>query len=194
MSTGFFGDIEPIGQLARRLNIPFRCGGHYTASKVNDAQSMMESADSMMAGIQAGANFIFQAAGWLEGGLTMGYEKFILDADHCGQLARYLGGLTLDANSLGSDSFLESGIGGNFLGTGHTLANFRSANHRAELVDNNSFEQWTDDGRKTSEQRAFERWQKMLKEYEAPPIDPAIDEALLDYMARKKASRPDEWY
>ena len=84
---------QAIGQLARRLNIPFRCGGHYTAAKKTDGQAMLESADSMMAGLMAGANFIFQAAGWLEGGLTMGYEKFILDVDHCGQLHKYLGGL-----------------------------------------------------------------------------------------------------
>ncbi len=185
---------QAIGQLARRLNIPFRCGGHYTASKVSDAQAMQESADSMLAGIQAGAHFIFQAAGWLEGGLTMGYEKFILDADHCGQLARYLGGLTLDSNHLGRDSFLESGIGGNFLGTAHTLTNFRRANHRAEMADNHSFEQWSENGRKNSEERAFERWQELLSNYEAPAIDLAVDEALQDYVAQKKASRLDEWY
>ncbi len=185
---------QAIGQLARRLNIPFRCGGHYTASKLCDAQAMQESADNMMAGLTAGANFIFQAAGWLEGGLTMGYEKFILDADHCGQLQRYLGGLNLDDNNLGGESFLEAGIGSNFLGTAHTLANFRTANHQADMPNNDSFEQWADDGRKTAEQRANERWQQLLREYEAPAIDPAVDEALLEYMAKKKAGRPDEWY
>ncbi len=185
---------QAIGQLARRLKIPFRCGGHYTASKLCDAQAMQESADSMMAGLTAGANFIFQAAGWLEGGLTMGYEKFILDADHCGQLQSYLGGLDLGTDQLGSDSFLEAGIGNNFLGTAHTLSNFRSANHHSDMANNSSFEQWVDDGRQSAEERAHERWQKLLLEYEAPIIDPAIDEALRDYVAAKKANRPDEWY
>ncbi|MEM7116294.1 MAG: trimethylamine methyltransferase family protein [Chloroflexota bacterium] len=185
---------QAIGQLARRLGLPFRCGGHYTASKVADGQAMQESADSMMAGLMAGANFIFQAAGWLEGGLTIGYEKFVMDADHCGILNRYLQGLNLDENHLGADAFQEVGSGGNFLGSRHTLANFRSANHRSELADNNSFEQWTEAGRHDMEQRAYERWKAMLKAYEAPPLDPAIDEALKAFIRKKKDGMPDEWY
>jgi trimethylamine--corrinoid protein Co-methyltransferase len=39
--------------------------------------------------------------------------------------------------------------------------------------------------------RANERWKKMLEEYVAPPLDPAVDEALLDYMNRRKAAFPD---
>ena len=31
----------------------------------------------------------------------------------------------------------------------------------------------------------------MLAEYEAPPLDLAIDEALRDFIARRKASMPD---
>ncbi len=155
---------------------------------------MQESADSMMAGLQAGANFIFQAAGWLEGGLTMGYEKFMLDVDHCGQLQRYLGGLSIDANQLGAHAFTEAGIGNNFLGTGHTMSNFRDANHITDLADNTAFEHWNEAGSKDSEQRANERFKAELARYEAPPIDPGVDEALLDFMAQKKASMADAWY
>lgn len=185
---------QAIGQLARRLNLPFRCGGHYTASKVADGQAMAESADSMMAGIMAGANFIFQAAGWLEGGLTMGYEKFILDADHCGVLQRQLQGLNLDDDQFATDSFTQAAVGGNFLGTTHTLAHFRTANHRSELADNESYEQWVENGRKSAAHRAHERWQALLNQYEPPPLDRAIDEALREFMAKKKASMPDAWY
>ena len=185
---------QAIGQLARRLGLPFRCGGHYTASKVSDGQAMQESADSMQAGITAGANFIFQAAGWLEGGLSIGYEKFVMDADHCGQLQRYLHGLSLESNQLASDAFQEVGSGGNFLGAQHTLAHFRTANHKSDLADNDSVEQWTEDGRKDTEQRAYERWNRLLNQYEVPPLDPAIDDALKAFIAQKKASMPDEWY
>jgi trimethylamine--corrinoid protein Co-methyltransferase len=185
---------QAIGQLARRLGLPFRCGGHYTAAKVADGQAMQETAVSMLAGIMAGANFIFQAAGWLEGGLTIGYEKFVMDADHCGMLHRYLQGLNLDDNHLAADAFQEVGPGGNFLGSRHTLANFRDANHLSDLADNNSFEQWTEDGCKNAEQRAYERWNAMLRAYEPPPLDPAIDESLLAFIARRKEEKADEWY
>ncbi len=88
-----------IAQLARRVGLPVRCGGHYTASKTTDAQAMQESADAMDAAVLAGANFVHQAAGWLEGGLTIGYEKFVMDADHLGMLHRMLAGLAPDTSS-----------------------------------------------------------------------------------------------
>ena len=183
-----------ISQLCRRLGLPFRCGGHLTASKISDAQAMQESTDTMNPAIMAGANFIFQSAGWLEGGLTIGYEKFVMDTDHCGAIARMMEGMVLDDNQLANEAYVEAGIGTNFLGVAHTMRNFRSANYRAELSDTNSFEQWRDDGSKDMQQRAYERWNQMLNEYQAPAIDPAIDEALLDFMARRKASMDDAWY
>jgi trimethylamine--corrinoid protein Co-methyltransferase len=183
-----------ISQLCRRMGLPFRCGGHLTASKVADAQAMQESVDTMNPAIMAGANFIFQSAGWLEGGLTIGYEKFVMDADRCGAIARMVQGLNLNDNEFASDAYLEAGIGGNFLGVAHTMRNYKTANYRADLSDTSSFEQWTEDGSKDMQQRAYDKWTSMLEQYEAPAIDPGIDEVLLDFIARRKASVADEWY
>ena len=183
-----------ISQLSRRLGLPFRCGGHLTASKVADAQAMQESTNAMNPAILAGANFIFQAAGWLESGLTIGYEKFVMDAEQCGALARLVAGLDINADQLAGEAYLEAGIGTNFLGVAHTMRHYKTANYRAELADATPFEQWSEAGSKDMQQRAHECWTRMLAEYETPPIDPAIDEALLDYIARKKASMEDAWY
>ncbi len=183
-----------IGQLCRRLGLPLRCGASYTASKVADAQAMAESADALNAGVLAGTNFVIHAAGWLEGGLTLGYEKFVLDLDRLGALHRQLEGLTIDANSLASAGFLEAGPGVAHLGTAHTLSNFREANYISRLADCRSFEQWSDDGALTAEQRANAVWKQMLAEYEAPPIDPAVDDALRQFVDRRKSEMPDKWY
>jgi len=183
-----------ISQLSRRMGLPFRCGGHLTSSKVADAQAMQESSNAMNPAIMAGANFIFQAAGWLESGLTIGYEKFVMDAEQCGTLARFVAGLEIDADQLAVDAYQEAGIGTNFLGVGHTMRHYKTANFRAELSDATPYEQWTEAGSKDMQQRAYEQWNRMLRAYQAPPIDPAIDEALLDFMARKKASMDDAWY
>ena len=183
-----------ISQLSRRMGLPFRCGGHLTSSKVADAQAMMESTNAMNPAIMAGANFIFQAAGWLESGLTIGYEKFVMDAEQCGALARVVEGLEVNDDQLAVDAYREAGTGTNFLGVGHTMQHFRSANFRAELADANPFEQWSEDGCKDMQQRAYEQWNRMLSEYQPPAIDPAIDEALLDFIARRKASMSDAWY
>ena len=155
---------------------------------------MQESADSMTAGLMAGANYVLHAAGWLEGGLTMGYEKFVMDLDRCGMMHRTLAGLAIDDNSLGSDAYRQAGPGENFFGIPHTLANFETANYLSDLADTNSFEQWVENGREDTERRANRRWKEMLAHYEAPAMDPAIDEALLDFMARRKQDMEDQWH
>ena len=183
-----------IGQLCRRLGLPLRCGGALTSSKLADGQAMQESAAGMMAGVLAGSNFLFHAAGWLESGLTMGYEKFVMDLDHCAMLWRLLEGLSVDADSLAAEAYREAGPGETFLGTAHTLAHLDSARTVAALADDSSYEQWRDEGGLDQAQRATGRWKAMLAETQAPPLDPAVEEALQDFMARRKAAQPDRWH
>lgn len=186
--------ILAIGQLCRRLGLPLRCGGHLTAAKVADGQAMQESADSMTSGLLAGANLVIQSAGWLEGGLTMGYEKFMMDVERCGEMHRWLSGLSIDRDGLAKTAFREAGPGETFLGTQHTLAHFETACPPSALADDQSYEAWLEQGSKTQEERAHGLWQRQLATYEPPPIDPAVDEALQDFMARKKSAVADAWY
>ena len=183
-----------FGQLARRIGIPFRCGGHLTASKLADAQAMLESTNAMNGGIMAGANFIFQAAGWLESGLVIGYEKFVMDAEQCGALARMVQGLEFDAEQLARNAYTEAGIGKTFLGVEHTMRQYQTVNFNASLSDARPFEHWQEDGASDMQQRAHARYRGMLAEYELPHMDESVDEALLDFIARKKASMDDQWY
>ncbi len=195
-----FGTPEPalgslvVGQLARRLNLPLRCSGAFTSAKTTDAQAMQESVMSMLAAVQCGAHFILHAAGWLEGALVMGYEKFVMDADFCGALHTYLGGLAIDDNALGAGSFEDVGPGNHFFGAAHTLANYETAFWDTELSDNTPFEQWRDGGAIEMTERANKKWKAMLAAYEAPQLDDTIDEALRDFMAAKKRATPDQWY
>ena len=192
-----FGTPEPalvlyvMAALARRLGVPFRSGGNLCASKVADAQAAYESAATFIPTILAGTNFVLHAAGWLEGGLSIGYEKFILDLDQCGMAGVFVKGVDLSENGQALDAIRENGPGMHFLGNSHTLANFENAFYRSETADNNSFEQWLEDGALDSPMRANKIWKRMLAEYEAPPLDPGIDEALLEYVARRKAAFPD---
>ncbi len=195
-----FGMPEPvmsnyiIGQLARRLGVPLRSGWSLTASKLPDAQAAYESADSMHSTVLGGANFVLHAAGWLEAGLVTSFEKLILDADRLGAYQVLLGGMPLDDNALARDAYAEVEPAGHFLGCGHTLANYETAYYDAVLSDSESFEQWCERGEKDAMVRAHERWQAMLADYQAPPLDQAKDEALRDFVARRKASMDDAWY
>jgi trimethylamine--corrinoid protein Co-methyltransferase len=197
-----FGTPEPTlvsfaaGQLARRLGIPFRTGGSLCGSKIPDAQAAYESAQTLLPTLLAGTNFVLHAAGWLEGGLASGYEKFVMDADQCGMMQVLAGNVDLSENGQAMDAIREVGaraFGANrhFLECAHTQRNFETAFYRSSIADNNSFEQWLAEGEQDAAQRANKLWKKMLAEYEAPPIDPGVDEALQDFIARKKAAVPD---
>jgi trimethylamine--corrinoid protein Co-methyltransferase len=192
-----FGTPEPalvlysLAACARRLGVPFRSGGSLTASKIPDAQAAYESANTLQPTILAGVNFVLHAAGWLEGGLTMGYEKFVMDLDQCGMMAAFAKGVDLSPNGQAVDAIIENGPGQHFLGTAHTLANFEIAFFRSSMADNNSFEQWEAEGALDTTNRANAAWKKMLAEYEPPPIDDAVDAELTEWIERKKASFPD---
>ncbi len=195
-----FGTPEPqlvlyvTAALARRLGVPFRSGGALCASKIPDAQAAYESANSLQHAMLAGVNFMLHTAGWLEGGLTIGYEKFILDADQAGMLQVLADGVDMSVNGQAMDAIREVGPGAHFLGCAHTQANFETAFYRSNVADNNSFEQWESDGAPDAAKRANAIWKRMLDEYEVPDIDPGIDEALQDYIARRKAEQPDALY
>ncbi len=195
-----FGTPEPalvlyvMAALARRLRVPFRSGGAFTASKVPDAQAAYESANTMQPTMLGGVNFVLHAAGWLEGGLTMGYEKFVLDADQCGMWHEFAKGVDLSENGQALEALLSNEPGQHFLGHAHTLANFETAFYRSPVSDNASFEQWEAEGALDAAHRATPIWKQMLESYEAPPIDDAVDEELREWIERKKASFPDSDY
>ncbi len=195
-----FGTPEPalaylaIGQLARRLGVPLRCGGNLCASKVPDAQAAYESANSMWPAFLAGANFVLHSAGWLEGGLVMSYEKFVMDIDQCGTFHVLGRGLSFDDNAFALDAFREVGPGHHFLASQHTLRNYETAFYDAPLSDNNSYEQWVQEGALDITRRATGRWKAMLAGYEMPAIDTERDEAVRDFIERRKAATPDASY
>jgi trimethylamine--corrinoid protein Co-methyltransferase len=200
MQTGAptFGTPEPslvlytCAQLARRLGVPFRSGGSLCASKLPDAQAAYESANTLQATVLGGVNFVLHAAGWLEGGLAIGYEKFILDDDQLGMMATFVRGVDLTENGQALDAIRENGPGQHFLGTAHTLANFENAFYRSTTADNASYEQWLEDGALDASQRANTIWKQRLAEYQPPAIDDAVDEELRAFIARRKSEMPDE--
>ncbi|WP_420452592.1 trimethylamine methyltransferase family protein [Ilumatobacter sp.] len=195
MATGAptFGTPEPavvlytVAELARRLGVPFRSGGSLCASKIPDAQAAYESASTIIPTMMAGVNFVLHSAGWMEGGLAFGYEKFVLDADQLGMMATFARGLDVSENGQAIDALREHTPGEHFLGTAHTFANFETAFYRSPIADNSSFEQWTEDGATDAAQRANVAWKAALRDYEPPPLDDAIAAELADHVERRRA-------
>jgi len=192
-----FGTPEPTlvlsaaAQLARRLKLPFRSGGSLCASKVPDAQAAYESAQSLWPAALCGVNFVLHGAGWLEGGLVSSYEKFVMDIDQLGMMEVLLKGYDTSEDGQAMDAIREVGPGNHFLGCAHTQAHFETAFYRSTVADNNSFEQWEQEGSRDTVERASDIVKKMLASYVPPSLDAAKDEELLAFIAEKKASFPD---
>ncbi len=182
-----------VGQLARRLNLPYRSGGAFCGSKLPDAQAGYESANSLNTALLAGVNFMLHACGWLEGGLVASFEKFVMDADQLGILHKLAEGVSVDENAQAMDAIREVGPGGHYLGCAHTQANFKSAFWRTGVLDYKPFETWDEEGARDTQALAAARMKKLLADYRQPGIDPAVNEALNDYVARKKAGMKDSF-
>ncbi len=184
-----------LGQLARRMNVPFRSGGgEITSANSADGQAMSESVSALWSTVLSGANQVWHAAGWLEGGLTMGYEKFVMDLDICGALLKMIAGMEVSEDTLSKPSYKQVEPGENFLSTDHTMAHFSTANFEPEIAEAGPFETWQENGSPTAEQRAFPRWKSLLNSYEPPAIDEAAKKKLDDFVVDRKSSLPDEWY
>ncbi|MCC8932246.1 trimethylamine methyltransferase family protein [Rhizobium sp. 'Codium 1'] len=174
------------GQLARRYGIPYRTSNTNAANTL-DAQAAYESAFSLWALTQGGGNFIMHSAGWSEGGLTASFEKFILDVDMLQMVAEFLTPLDVSQDALALDAVREVGPGGHFFGTAHTLARYETAFYSPILSDWRNFETWTDAGRPTTYDHANRVFKEKLASYERPPIDPAVEEELDAFVAKRKA-------
>ncbi|MDF1857134.1 trimethylamine methyltransferase family protein [Pseudooceanicola sp.] len=182
------------GQLARRLGLPFRSGGGLCGSKLPDAQAAYETANTLNAALLGGVNFMLHACGWLEGGLVASFEKFVIDADQLGALHKLAEGVALDENAQALDALREVGPGGHFLGCAHTQANYKTAFWRSEVFDYKPFETWDEEGARDTQALAAARVERLLDNYQKPPLDPAIAEALQAYVARRKAEMPDAFH
>ncbi len=195
-----FGTPEPalgslvMGQLARRLNLPLRCAGNFATSKAPDGQAMQQGMMSMMSAVQGGANYILHAAGFVDGLLSMSYEKMIMDMDMCGALHAYMAGLEVTEDTLAFDALAECGPGEHLFGTAHTLRHYQTAYWDSGFNDDRTYETWVETGSVDASARANQRWKDVLARYEPPPMDAGVAEALSDFVARKKAEMPDAWY
>jgi trimethylamine--corrinoid protein Co-methyltransferase len=173
------------GQIARRLGLPYR-SSNTTMSNCNDAQAAYESQMSLWGAIMGGAHLVNHAAGWLEGGLTASFEKLIIDAEMLQMMAEYLRPIAFSDDELALDAIAEVGPGGHHFGTAHTLQRYESAFYAPIISSRENFESWQEAGSVDAAKRANAIWKQLLKDYEQPDLDPAIEEALVDYVEQRK--------
>jgi trimethylamine--corrinoid protein Co-methyltransferase len=173
------------GQLARRYGLPYRTS-NANASNAVDLQAAYETSMATWGAVMGGANLIYHAAGWLEGGLTASYEKLILDVEILQNMVEFLRPLKWDTDELGFDAIRDVPAGGHFFGAPHTMERYEHAFYQPMLSDWRGYENWELAGAKEAGQRATDLWQQALAEYEEPAMDLAIREELQAYVAKRR--------
>jgi trimethylamine--corrinoid protein Co-methyltransferase len=140
---------------------------------------------SLWGAVMGGGNLIVHAAGWMEGGLVGSFEKFALDIDLCQMVAEFLKPLDMSEDALGLAAITEVGPGGHFFGAKQTLERYSNAFYAPLISDWRNFQSWQAAGSPDAQQKANALWKQALAEYVEPPIDPAIAEAVDDYVERR---------
>ncbi len=179
-----------IGQMVRYYKVPWRTSNTLGGAKTFDAQAGYESATTLMAVMMAGANYIWHSAGWNEAGMHCSMAKFVVDAEQCAMACRMAEGIKWDDFDEALSAVRDIGPGGHYLGHPHTQENFQKAFFMPDLFDNNSIEQWASEGSVEINERALKQVKSLLDAYEEPKLDAGIDDALLDYIARREREIP----
>lgn len=178
---------QMTGQMARHYGLPLRAS-NACASNAPDGQAMWESLHSLWAAVQARANLVYHAAGWLEGGLIASYEKFVMDCEVLQQFERYFEPALTDTSpeALAVEAIAAVGPHGHFFGADHTQSRYTTAFYAPFLSDWRNYEAWAEAGSETAEVRANRVWKAILADFEPPPIDAHVRDELAAFVERRK--------
>ena len=173
------------GQLARRYNLPYRTTPG-SASNAADAQGAYETMMALWGAVLGHGNLLYHAAGWQEGGLTASFEKVVLDVEMIQHMMELLRPIEVNEAELALDALARVPTGGHFFGDAHTLERYSTAFYQPMVSNWQNYESWQESGGADATARATALWKKALAEYEQPPMDESVREALDAYVAKRK--------
>ena len=173
--------------MARHYRVPHRAILNVATSKTGDMQAAYDSMWGLFPSMLSDANWLTMGGGMLEGALTVGYGKTMIDFEQLDAFYHFLQGPDFHDIDEVFEITKKIGPGGHFLGETHTL------NSNLFIFDsqhNNSFEQWEVDGCLDSEAVGVRKAKQWLKKYELPPMDADLDQALLAFIAKRTREIP----
>ena len=173
------------GQLARRYGLPYRTS-NANASNAVDLQAAYETEMATWGAVLGGANLIYHAAGWLEGGLTASYEKLVLDVEILQNMMEFLRPMPFEEDDLGFEAIKAVPAGGHFFGSEHTMSRYETAFYQPMLSNWQNYGSWQEAGAHDALDRATGLWQHALREYQEPALDEAVREELEAYITRRR--------
>lgn len=181
-----FGSIEmgimnaASAQLARFYNLPNYTTAGVTESKVPDVQCGYECMATSLLCALAGSNYIHDAAGLLESGLTISYEKYVIDNDILGMCMRAIKGIQVDDDTLAIDVINEVGPGGNYFSKKHTVKHMKKEFFYPMSTDRTNFNRWQLEGSLDGREKARAIAKEILATHKPLGIDKTIEKEILE--------------
>jgi len=185
-----FGTPEQVkanlaaGQLARFIGLPWRCAAG-CAANINDAQAANETQMSAWGAVLAGCTVLLHSAGWIEGGLTVSYEKFITDVEVMQIFAELCRATPADDSAIAFEALAEVQPGGHFFSAAHTMTRYQTAFYEPLIADWSNFGTWTERGSRDASQRASTLWQDILQSTAPLSVKPERVEALQAFIEQR---------
>ncbi|MFW6308988.1 MAG: trimethylamine methyltransferase family protein [bacterium] len=173
--------VGATAQLARYYNLPSRAGGVLTDSLIVDTQAGYDSMMTFLSSINYGINFFLHTGGLLDNYMSMSYEKFVIDQEIMALVADIQSGIEVNRETLAGDLISEVGPGGNYLEKEHTFRHMKDM--RQSEISERSGRTGEEKGSLINTfDRANERWQSMISDYETPYLDPVIERKLMEFI------------
>jgi trimethylamine--corrinoid protein Co-methyltransferase len=176
------------GQMARLTGLPWRSAAG-SASNINDVQAANENQMGLWGCLMAGATVMIHAAGWLEGGLSVSYEKIVTDVEVLNMIAEICTGAQAGPDEIGFDNALSHvDPSGHFFASPQTMARYNTEFYEPIVHSYANFGAWTDAGAQDASIRATAVWQEIVNGDNPVIVDHARFEGLQDFIAKRTAA------
>jgi len=175
------------GQMARLTGLPWRSAAG-SASNLNDVQAANENQMGLWGCLMAGATVIIHSAGWLEGGLSVSYEKIITDVEVLNMVAELCAGAQAGADEIGFDNALSHvDPSGHFFAAPQTMERYNTEFYEPIVHDYANFGTWTERGARDASARATDVWQTIIRNEPQVEVDTSKLEGLRSFIAKRTA-------
>jgi trimethylamine--corrinoid protein Co-methyltransferase len=181
--------------LADEQGVPTSMGKYYglpvfglggsTDAKVLDQQCGFEVTLSLMTALLHGANIVHDV-GFMDSGLQGSLQLLVMANEFIGFLRAATRGVEVNDETLALDVVEELGPTGNYLQHPHTLRHLREPFY-SSLLDKGGYAQWEKRGRKTMEQSAADKVDKILESHEVEPLPAEVQQNIAQIVAREQS-------
>ncbi len=180
-----FGSIEmgmmnaASAQLSRFYNLPDYTTAGVNESKLPDIQSGYESMASTIQCALSGSNYIHDAAGLIESGMSISFEQYVIDNDILGMCMRAVKGIEVNDETLAVDVIDDVGPAGNYLSHEHTVRNMKKEFFYNKVSDRNPRSTWELNGCIDAREKARRMAKEILESHKPLGVDNKVEEQIL---------------